>query len=69
MFNKEAEVPEGWREDLLDSISMEDLVMPMKEKGKLTTRLKDIICSYFYLSGVDPNTHYSCSGYSRGIPQ
>ena len=32
MFNKEAEVPEGWREDFSDSISMEDLVMPMKER-------------------------------------
>ena len=26
-------------------------------KGKLTPRLKDIICSYFHILGIDPNSH------------
>ena len=57
LFNKEAEVPEGWREDLLEFHKYGGPGNAYEGKGKLTPRLKDIICSYFFLLGVDPNTH------------
>ena len=55
--NKDAQVPEGWREDILEFRKYGGPGNAYEGKGKLTPRLKDLICSYFYLLGVDPNTH------------
>ena len=55
LLNKEAEAPEGWREDLLEFHNYGGPGNVYEGKGKLTPRLKDIICSYFFLFllGVD----------------
>lgn len=55
--NKAAQAPEGWREDLLEFNKYGGPGTSYEGKGKLTTRLKDVICAYFYMLGVDPNVH------------
>ena len=55
--NKAAQAPEGWREDLLEFNKYGGPGTSYEGKGKLTTRLKVVICAYFYMLGVDPNVH------------
>ena len=54
--NSNVKAPEGWREDLVEFHSYGGPGTSYEGKGKLTPRLKDIICAYFFMLGVDPNT-------------
>ena len=57
LANKDAEVPEGWRDDLLEFFKYGGPATSYEGTGKLTPRIRDIICHYFYLLGLDVNDH------------
>ena len=55
--NKDAESPEGWRDDLLEFSKYGGPGRSYEGKGKLPPRLKDIIVHYFWLLGLNPNEY------------
>ena len=55
--NRDAEAPEGWRDSLLEFHKYGGPGTSYEGTGKLPPRIKDLICHYFYLLGVNPNEH------------
>ena len=59
LANKDAEVPEGWRDELMEFHKYGGPGTSYEGSGKLTPRVRDVICHYFYLLGLDANDHCS----------
>ena len=57
MNHKDAELPEGWRNQLLDFYLYGGPGTAYGGSGKLPPRVRDIIVHYFYLLGLNPNIH------------
>ena len=53
--NKEAQLPSGWNNELLDFFNYGGPGIKYGGQGKLPPMLKDIITHYFYLLGENPN--------------
>ena len=49
LANKDAEVPEGWRDELLEFYKYGGQATSYEGFGKLTPRIRDTICYYFFL--------------------
>ena len=55
LASRDAQVPEGWRDDLLEFSKFGGPGTSYEGSGKLTPRVRDLICHYFYLLGLDAN--------------
>ena len=62
LANKDAPLPSGWRNDLLD-FALYGGPGTGYSGGRLPPRIKDLIVHYFYLLGLNPNEH------ARTIPE